>query len=337
MDTLQNMRVFIRVVEAGSFTAAAQSLDSTTGAMSRAVSELEAHLRTRLLNRSTRRLALTPAGERYLKRCSQILADVDSAEEEASCAHERPAGALRMHSFASIGQQYVLPAISRYRALHPEVTVELTLSQRMPDLFEGSSDVSVVTASSLPNSDLVSHQLGSTYSILCASPGYVHTHGAPRTPADLSHHDCLILKSPAFPAHEWTLEGPEGSVEMQVDGPVQVNIAESLAVAIREGMGIGMLPVYAAIEGLRNGTLVRVLPQHKLQKTNVYALYPSRKFVDAKTKTWVEFLRAHLPQVISRDLALLEELTQEQLTDEAEDVDSAKDAAIAAAVPKAVQ
>jgi len=316
MDTLQNMRVFVRVVEAGSFTAAAQSLDSTTGAMSRAVSELEAHLRTRLLNRSTRRLALTPAGEMYLKRCTQILADVDSAEEEASCAHERPAGALRMHSFASIGQQYVLPAISRYRAQHPEVTVELTLSQRMPDLFEGSSDVSIVTASSLPNSDLVSHQLGTTYSILCASPAYLETHGSPRTPADLAHHECLILKTPAFPAYEWTLEGPEGSVQMHVDGPVQVNIAESLAVGIREGMGIGILPVYAAIEGLRNGTLVRVLPLHKLQKTNVYALYPSRKFVDAKTKTWVEFLRAHLPQVIARDMALLEELTQEQLADD---------------------
>ena len=137
MDTLQNMRVFVRVVEAGSFTAAAQSLNSTTGAMSRAVSELEAHLRTRLMNRSTRRLALTTAGERYLARCRQILADVDTAEEEASCAHERPTGALRMHSYASIGQHYVLPAISRYRALYPEVTVELTLSQRMPDLFEG--------------------------------------------------------------------------------------------------------------------------------------------------------------------------------------------------------
>jgi len=182
MDTLQNMRVFVRVVEAGSFTAAAQSLNSTTGAMSRAVSELEAHLRTRLMNRSTRRLALTTAGERYLARCRQILADVDTAEEEASCAHERPIGALRMHSYASIGQHYVLPAISRYRALYPEVTVELTLSQRMPDLFEGSADVSVVTASSLPNSDLVSLLLGATFNILCASPAYLRAHAAPKQP-----------------------------------------------------------------------------------------------------------------------------------------------------------
>lgn len=315
MDTLQNMRVFVRVVEAGSFTAAAQSLNSTTGAMSRAVSELEAHLRTRLLNRSTRRLALTTAGERYLKRCQQILADVGTAEEEASCAHERPSGALRMHSFASVGQHYVLPAISRYRKLYPEVTVELTLSQRMPDLFEGSSDVAVVTASTLPDSDLVSHQLGSTFSILCASPGYVRTHGAPQTLRDLARHECLILQTPASPAHEWQLEGPLGSEVMDVTGPVQVNIAESLAVAIREGMGIGMLPLYSAIDGLRNGTLVRVLPEYTAQKVNAYALYPSRKFIDAKTRTWVEFLRTHLPKVIERDEALLAELRNASAVD----------------------
>ncbi|WP_246089257.1 LysR family transcriptional regulator [Paraburkholderia guartelaensis] len=311
MDTLQSMRMFVRVVQAGSFTAAAESLDSTIGVTSRAVSELEAHLRTRLLNRSTRRLALTPAGERYLKRCSQILADVCIAEEEASCAHERPTGVLRMHSFACIGQQYVLPAISRYRALHPEVTVDLTLSQRLPDLFEGSSDVSVITALSLPDSDLVSLQLGTTCSILCASPAYVRVHGTPDVPADLTRHDCLILKTPRDPVHEWRLEGPEGSLDLHVDGPVQVNIAQSLVAAIREGMGIGTLPVYSAIEGLRNGTLIRVLPQHILQRTSVYALYPSRRFVDAKTKTWVEFLRGHLPQLICHDMELLEELKPE--------------------------
>jgi DNA-binding transcriptional LysR family regulator len=308
MDTLQNMRVFVRVVEAGSFTAAAQSLNSTTGAMSRAVSELEAHLRTRLMNRSTRRLALTTAGERYLQRCRQILADISSAEEEASCAHERPSGVLRMHSYASIGQHYVLPAISRYRALYPDVTVELNLSQRMPDLYEGSSDVSLVTASTLPNSDLVSLLLGVTFNILCASPGYIRTHGEPHYPKDLTGHECVILQTPAFPANEWVLDGPGGSETLEVHGPVQVNIAESLVVGIREGMGIGMLPLYAAIDGLRDGTLVRVLPEHTLQKMTIYALYPSRKFVDAKTRTWVEFLRAHLPKVIARDEALLAEL-----------------------------
>ncbi|MDR5735272.1 LysR family transcriptional regulator [Caballeronia sp. LZ025] len=305
MDTLQNMRVFARVIEAGSFTAAAQSMNSTTGAMSRAVSELEAHLRTRLMNRSTRRLALTSAGERYLKRVLQILADIDGAEEEASDAHEHPSGTLRMFSFASVGQHYILPAIARYRALYPDVKVELTLSQRMPDLFEGSSDVAVVSAGTLSDSEVISHRLGSTFSILCASPAYIDARGTPAQPADLSSHDCLTLQTPAFPAREWTLEGPQGRETLHISGTVQVNIAESLVVAIREGMGIGILPLYAAIDGLRDGSLVRVLPDHTLQHTNLFALYASRKFVDAKTRTWVEFLRAHLPDVIARDEALL--------------------------------
>jgi DNA-binding transcriptional LysR family regulator len=308
MDTLQNMRMFTRVVEAGSFTSAAQSLNSTAGAMSRAVSELEDRLRTRLLNRSTRRLALTLAGERYLERCQQILADIDKAEEEASDAHEHPTGKLRVFSFASIGQHYVLPAISRYRAQYPEVVVELTMSQNRPDLFGGGSDVAVVAAPSLSDSEMVSHLLGSTCSVLCASANYVGSRGIPLQPGDLARHECLTLSTPAFPeepTHAWLLDGPDDSELIQVSGPLQVNIAESLVVAIREGMGIGILPLYAAVEGLRNGTLVRVLPEHTLQNMNIYALYPSRKFIDAKTRTWVEFLRAHLPDVIARDRALL--------------------------------
>ncbi|MDR5826203.1 LysR family transcriptional regulator [Caballeronia sp. LZ043] len=317
MDTLQSMRIFVRIVEAGTFTAAARSLMTSPGVLSRAMSDLEGHLRTRLLNRTTRRLVLTTAGEQYLKRCWQILADINDAEEEASGAREHPAGVLRMHSFASIGQQYVLPAISKYRALYPDVTVELVLSQRKTELFDGNSDVSIVTGAALPDSELVSHKLGATCSILCASPGYIQTHGAPRLPSDLANHDCLILTTPTAPTHEWVLEGPDGNVEMRVNGPVQVNIAESLAVAIREGSGIGMLPVYAAVEGLRNGSLVRVLPQYILHKSNVYALYPSRRYVDAKTKTWVDFFRAHLPSFIARDMALLETLTRAQLADPA--------------------
>ncbi len=309
MDTLQNMRVFTRVVEAGSFTAAALSLNSTTGAMSRAVSELEARLRTRLMNRSTRRLSLTPAGENYLLRCRQILSDVDSAEEEASSATERPSGVLRLHSYASIGQHYVMPALNAYREHHADVAVELTLSQRTPDLFDGSADMAVVTASSLPDSELVSHRLGETFNILCASPAYLRARGAPATPADLAAHDCVLLQTPAFPTHDWMLESRSGQIEqIRVNGPVQTNTAESLAIAIREGVGIGMLPLYAAIGLLREGALMRVLPGHTLQHMNIYALYPSRRFVDAKVRTWVEFLRADMPARLARDEALLASL-----------------------------
>ncbi|REG50936.1 DNA-binding transcriptional LysR family regulator [Paraburkholderia sp. BL6669N2] len=309
MNTLQKMRMFVRVVEAGSYTAAAKSLDSRTGILSRAVSELEAHLSIRLLNRSSRRFALTPAGERYFGRCQKILSDVENAEEEAGSAHVLRAGMLRMHSFAGIGQQYVLPAIVQYRKAHPQVTFELTLSQQMPQLARENGDVSLISASSLSDPELVAHDVGVTFSVLCASPAYLLKHGTPRKPADLLLHECLILKSPAFDSRGWTLHSPEETTEVQVDGPVRVNVPGSLAVAISEGLGIGMLPVYAAIDGLRDGTLVRVLPNHTVQASNVYVAYRSRTYIDARTRAWVEFLRAYLPQVIARDLNLLESLT----------------------------
>ena len=150
--------MFTRVVDTGSFTAAAEPPGSASGATSRAVSELEAHLRARLMNRSTRRLSLAAAGKRYLARCRQILADIALAKAGASRAHERLAGALKMFSFATLRQHYVLPAIARYRERYPDVTVELNLSQLKPDLFESSSDVAVISASSLPDSEVVSHQ-----------------------------------------------------------------------------------------------------------------------------------------------------------------------------------
>jgi DNA-binding transcriptional LysR family regulator len=306
MDTFDQMRAFVRVVECGGFTTAANILDTSTGAISRAVSTLEAHLRTRLLHRSTRRVALTPAGELYLKRCKQILADVEMAEEEAGSALERPAGKLRIQSFASIGQHYILPAISEYRALYPSVSIKLTLSQLFPELYTGNTDVALVTASSpLPDSDLVSQLLGSSFYVLCASPDYARLRGLPTTPQQLRHHECLILEAPGAPAHEWSLDGPDGSTSIKVSGAVEVNVSDAIAFAVRAGMGIGRLPVYAARQGLADGSLIRVLPQHTLQAMNIYALYPSRRYTDARTKTWVEFLRTYLPSVIARDNELL--------------------------------
>lgn len=310
MDTLQQMRAFVRIVESGSFTAAAATLDTTTGAVSRAMAGLEARLRSRLLNRSTRHVAVTPAGELYLERCRRILADIEMAEEEAGNALTRPAGKLRIRSFASVGQHYILPAVGAYRALYPDVAIELALSQRVPELFEGSMDVAVVVTSiSLPDSNLVSHLLGVSFSILCASPAYAKAHGLPRQPNQLHDHECLILQTPAFPPHEWVLESDDGVERMKVSGAVTMNVPDSVGVAVREGMGIGILPVYAAIDGLEDGSLVRVLPEYRLQKMKIYALHPSRRYTDARLKTWIEFLRTHLPVVIKRDIAALQKVS----------------------------
>ncbi|MGF6904941.1 LysR family transcriptional regulator [Paraburkholderia sp. GAS348] len=307
MDMFNQMRVFVRVAECGKFTAAAEILNTSPGAISRAITELEMRLRTRLFHRSTRKIALTPAGEVYLDRCKQILADVERADEEASGAQQRPIGKLRIHSFVGFGQYYILPAVKEYRTRYPHVAVELTLSQRLPELYEGSTDVAIVaTSAALADSDLVSHLLGTSFSVLCASPEYVRDRGMPRSPSQLAQHECLILHTPAFPAYEWLLESDKGIEAMKVSGSVELNTAESMAMAVSSSMGIGVLPVYSALLGLANGSLVRVLPQYTLQRMNIYALHPSRRYTDARIRTWIEFLREFMPTVIARDAQVIE-------------------------------
>ena len=311
MDTLQNMRVFVRVVEAGSFTGAAQHLNTTTAYASRAVSDLEAHLRTRLLNRTTRRIALTEAGERYLQRCEQILAYVDQAEAEASDAHARPSGKLKVHAMTSFGQHYVVPAVSRYQQRYPDVHLELTLAQRMPDLLDEGYDVALVLAQSLPDSGLVSQRLGAAFSIVVASPDYLERNGVPQTLSDLRGHTCLQMITPVTPADEWTFEGPNGQETLHLGASTfQINVAEAMAVAVREGMGAAVLPIYSAIAGLRSGELVWILPEYISQEMNVYALYPSRQYLDAKIRTFVEFLRDQLPATLDADQAELRQFAR---------------------------
>jgi len=306
MDTLQNMRVFARVVESGSFTAAAQYLNTTTAYASRAVSDLEAHLHTRLLNRTTRRIALTEAGERYLQRCQQILAYVEQAEAEASDAHARPSGKLRLHSMASFGTRYIVPAVGRYQALYPDVSVDLTLAQRFPDLLDEGFDVSVVIGYDLPDSGLISQRLGSVFSIACASPAYLERRGVPRTPADLAHHACLRIVTPASVFDRWNFDGPNGTETITVSAPTfQVNSADSMAMAVREGMGVAVLPTYAAMRWLESGELVWILPEYTSMPLNIYALYPSRQYLDAKIRTWVDFVHDELPVTLAAEQVAL--------------------------------
>lgn len=308
MDTLQNMRIFMRVVDAGSFTLAAQQLDMTTAHVSRAVADLERHLRTRLLNRTTRQIALTEAGERYRLRCEQIIAYVAEAEAEAGDAYVRPSGRLRIHSMTSFGQRYVIPAISSYRTRYSDVAVELTLAQRVPDLLEEGFDVSLVLARELPDSGFIVRQLGEIYSILCASPFYLEKHGAPQTPADLLNHSCLRLSTLVTPLDEWVMSGPEGREIIAVKSDFHVNVAEAMLLGLKEGMGIGVLPLYSAVDALRSGTIVRVLPQYRMQQMGVYALYPSRQYLDAKISTWIDWMHDSVVKALQDDHLALDRI-----------------------------
>jgi DNA-binding transcriptional LysR family regulator len=302
MDVFQTMRFFIAVAQSGSFTAAAEVLDTTTANVSKAVSSLEARLQTRLINRTTRRLALTEAGALYLQRCEKILDEVREADEEAGTAHVMPVGRLKIHAMGAIGNHYVIDAIARYRETHPLVMFDLTLTNRLPDLLEEGYDMSIVLARDLPDSGFVAQRLGTTYSILCASPAYLKKRGIPDSTSSLCSHDCLRIVNTVMPVENWVFEGPEGVETVNIPlSPFHVNTADAMTVAITNGMGIGIQPIASAVDGLRAGTLVRVLPEYHFEEFNLFAIYPSRKFVDAKIKTWVEFLKDYIPGLLASD------------------------------------
>jgi len=302
MDVFQTMRCFIAVAQSGSFTAAAAMLDTSTTNISKAVSSLEARLQTRLINRTTRRLALTEAGQRYLQRCEKIIEEMREADEEAGTAHTQPVGRLKIHAMSAVGNHYVINAIARYRETHPSVMFDLTLTNRLPDLLEEGYDMSIVLARDLPDSGFVAQRLGITYSILCASPAYLKKRGIPDAPGALGAHDCLRIVNTVMPAQNWVFEGPEGVETVSTPmSPFHVNTADAMTVAISNGMGIGIQPIASAVEGLKAGTLVRVLPEYHFEELSVFAIYPSRKFVDAKIKTWVDFLKNYIPVLLASD------------------------------------
>lgn len=303
MDTLHAMRVFVQVVERGSFTAAAQALDLSTAQVSRLIADLEQHLQARLLQRTTRRLALTETGERYLERCRQILGQIDEADAEARGAHQTPSGRLRVHTMTGLGLQHITPLIARYAERYPQVVVELTLAQRTPDLLEDGHDVTIAFAQDLPDSQLVAQRLGAIHSVICAAPSYLAEYGIPEHPNDLQRHRHLRLTDPLYRS-QWDF-GDE-QLEALPAECFQVNVAEALVKAAQAGMGFCLLPSFVASQPLREGRLLRILPQHRLRALNIYAMYPSRRFLDAKTRTWVDFLKDELPPLLQGDETVLE-------------------------------
>jgi DNA-binding transcriptional LysR family regulator len=301
------MRTFVRVVECGTFSAAAEQMDCTAATVSRAVSELEATLHARLLNRTTRRVVLTAVGQRYLDRCRDALEILDEAAAEASHYRLAPSGHLRIHALPSLGQYYVIPAIAGFRARYPDVTVELNVSSRMPNLLEDAYDVAMGITSGLADSTLVSRRLGATFSVLCASPDYLAKRGVPHDVSDLRTHDCLLLEMPSAyaQADSWTLEGLGKQTVLPVNGPLRVNSPELMSAAVRAGMGIGAIPAYAMTASLSEGKLQRVLPEYRLPELEIYALYPSRRFLDAKISAWLDFIKPDLALRTHADLELL--------------------------------
>ncbi|WP_342802423.1 LysR family transcriptional regulator [Paraburkholderia panacisoli] len=289
----------------GQFHCAGESLGFDASVISRAIADLERQLRTRLIYRSTRRMALTETGKRYLERCTHILKLIDMAEDEARDAHLRPSGVLRVQAFNGIGQHCVVPCVVSYEREYPDVSVALTLSQRMPNLLDGAFDVAIVLAEGLEDSALAAQHIGDTASILCASPEFLLRHPAVERPEDLERLACVELDTPPSPQDWWMLyRGAEG-VSIRVATRFRVNVAESAVVALESGLGIGEVPAYSAVRALRDGTLVRVLPEFTLRPRSIFALYTPSRYLVAKVRTWIDHVKHAMPQHRAAERAIL--------------------------------
>jgi DNA-binding transcriptional LysR family regulator len=289
MDRFQAIRVFAQVVESGSFSSAAGKLGLSATAASRHVADLEAHLHTRLLNRTTRRVSLTESGRAFYERSVQLLADLDEAEQEASRAAVVPRGTIKLTTSVNFGVRHVAPAIAAFLAAHAEVRFDVSLSDRLVDLVEEGFDLAIRIGS--PGSEnVVARKLGETRLVPCASPAYLAAHGAPQVPEDLARHNCFTYEYVA-PRNLWRFRDPGGGERsVRVSGNLHSNNGDLLAEAAALGAGVVFEPAFIVGPEVRAGRLVPLLQDFEPQATPIYAVYPSRKHLSAKVRLFVDFL-----------------------------------------------
>jgi DNA-binding transcriptional LysR family regulator len=299
------MQAFIRVIDSGSFTHAAEQMDLTTAQVSRLVADLERRLGIKLLQRTTRRHLLTDGGAAYAERCRELLGLVDEAEAQARGAGARPRGRLRLQCMTNFGQHYVAPVLADFCAAYPDLTVDYSTSQYVPDLLARGADVSLYLAESLHDSGVVARRLGATFAVLCAAPDYLARHGTPAGPDQLRDHACLRLVNPSVSGDWRVLDvAADGAIRtLAVRGQLVADTPDMVLDATLRGAGITLLPLFSVIDAVRAGRLVHILPGWRSPAINVYALLPSRHFMDARTRAWLDWVDMHIVPRLEADTA----------------------------------
>ncbi|CAG9273541.1 LysR family transcriptional regulator [Paraburkholderia unamae] len=300
MDTLVSMKVFRQVVEAGSFVAAAERMNMSAAMASKHVMHLEQQLGARLLNRTTRRVAPTEAGREYYERVAQALTELDEAGQAVGAASVVPQGRLRVSSLTAFGLRHVMGAVADYAAGFPQVTVDITLSDRVVELIDEGFDVAIRAApSGLKSSSLIARPLATAHIVLCASPEYLRRHGVPKTVADLARHNFVQYAGASAQELAPFTEGA-GGVKPKPGGNLIVNHLEALRVVVLQGGGLSMLGTEVVGDDIAEGRLVPLLvdalPPRELP---IYAVYASRRHLSAKVRSFVDFLAARFSE---RDL-----------------------------------
>lgn len=291
MDRFLEMQTFNAVVDAGSFVKAADALNMSKAAVSRYVVDLETRLGVRLLHRTTRRLSLTDEGLVFHSRSKELLAELAEAEDEITSRSDAASGVLRINAPFTFGILHLAPLWGAFRELHPKVTLDVTLADRLVDLVEEGYDLAIRIAS-LDNSTLVSRKLATTRMVLCASPTYLERHGTPLGPGDLAGHD-VISYSYWSTRDEWRFDGPRGPVSVKTKPCIHTNNGDTCRAAALMHQGVILQPTFLVGRDLADGSLVELMPEYRSIELGIYAVYPTRQHVSAKVRVLIEFLVSH--------------------------------------------
>lgn len=296
MDKLISMKVFAHVTKSRSFAGAAKELGISRAMATKHVMHLENSLGVRLLNRTTRKISLTEAGAAYLERCQQILEDIEETELSVTQLHTEPQGLLRISTPPFFGTFHLAPTIAAYMEQYPKVKVDLVVLGGVVDVVAEGLDLAIRLGEQ-PDSSLIARRLASSPRVVCGAPAYFKKHGHPATPSELRHHNCLV--NWGFEPHDyWKFTDLDGeAITVKVSGNLQANTADPLRLAAIHGLGLVLLPTYIVGQDLIKHRLEPVLQDFELPSMDIFAVYPHRRHLSAKVRTFLDFLSERLHPV----------------------------------------
>jgi DNA-binding transcriptional LysR family regulator len=305
MDRLLSMRVFQQVAQSGGFAVAARELDLSAAVVTRLVADLEEHLGVRLLQRTTRRVAVTEAGQAYLSRVSHILQDIEEAHAAASAHTEDMSGVLHIQASPVLAVHVLAPLVASFRALHSQVMFDIDVDA--PDVLRVEEhDISLMAVEAGFDEQVIARKILSSYGVLVASPAYVQRRGAPQQPEDLSAHDALRVRTPGLRPQTWRLTR-ESPAPLQVDVPVTpvvwANDVDTVLRTALDGMGIASIPIELVAPMLASGVLVRVLTPWIIGHYTLMAALPSRRFMPKRTRAFLDHLTEHTRALVAQSVS----------------------------------
>lgn len=289
MDRFSSLKAFVAVVDNNGFAAAARRLQLSRSQVSKLVMALEDDLQVQLLNRTTKKVSPTPAGQAFYERATRILDDLEEAERALQDDQEEPQGELRINAPMSFGTLHLGPAIADFMERYPKVRVQLNLTDRFVDTVAEGYDMTLRIAESAETMSMIDHEIVEAKRVICASPDFMKRHGEPETPKDLEDLPCLHYGNLPTGA-AWRLNGPNGQIDARVNAVLTSNNGEVLRDAARKGLGLALLPTFIVGEALQAGRLITVLTEYTAPKISICLLYPPNRHLAPRIRLFVEFM-----------------------------------------------